>query len=100
VLRHGLLLVGVAAEGKLRAHLGGRDISGVLEMSVTEAEEFFDTGEARTPTAHKILDRLADVGFGHLSLGPPPTTLFGGERQQLTLATHIKAPALRSRPRT
>ena len=70
-------------------HLGGRDISEVLAMSVTEAEEFFGAGEARTPTAHAILDRLADVGLGYLSLGQPLTTLSGGERQRLKLATHM-----------
>ncbi|GGO82904.1 ATP-binding cassette domain-containing protein [Nonomuraea cavernae] len=70
-------------------HLGGRDISEVLAMSVTEAEEFFGAGEARTPAAHAILDRLADVGLGYLSLGQPLTTLSGGERQRLKLATHM-----------
>jgi excinuclease UvrABC ATPase subunit len=70
-------------------HLGGRDISEVLAMSVTEAEEFFGDGEARTPAAHKILDRLADVGLGYLSLGQPLTTLSGGERQRLKLATQM-----------
>ncbi|MDQ1046389.1 excinuclease ABC subunit UvrA [Streptomyces sp. V4I2] len=70
-------------------HLGGRDISEVLAMSVTEAEEFFGTGEARTPAAHAILERLADVGLGYLSLGQPLTTLSGGERQRLKLATHM-----------
>ncbi|WP_327328186.1 excinuclease ABC subunit UvrA [Streptomyces sp. NBC_01210] len=70
-------------------HLGGRDISEVLAMSVTEAEEFFGAGEAHTPAAHKILDRLADVGLGYLSLGQPLTTLSGGERQRLKLATHM-----------
>ncbi len=70
-------------------HLGGRDISEVLAMPVTEAGEFFGTGEARTPTAHAILGRLADVGLGYLSLGQPLTTLSGGERQRLKLATHM-----------
>jgi excinuclease UvrABC ATPase subunit len=70
-------------------HLGGRDISEVLAMSVIEAEEFFGAGEARTPAAHAILDRLADVGLGYLSLGQPLTTLSGGERQRLKLATHM-----------
>jgi excinuclease UvrABC ATPase subunit len=70
-------------------HLGGRDISEVLAMSVTEAAEFFGAGEARTPAAHAILDRLADVGLGYLSLGQPLTTLSGGERQRLKLATHM-----------
>ncbi|NBE79418.1 ATP-binding cassette domain-containing protein [Micromonospora rubida] len=73
----------------LNHHLGGRDISEVLAMSVTEAEEFFSAGEARTPAAHAILDRLADVGLGYLSLGQPLTTLSGGERQRLKLATHM-----------
>jgi excinuclease UvrABC ATPase subunit len=70
-------------------HLGGRDISEVLAMSVAEAEEFFGAGEARTPAAHAILDRLADVGLGYLSLGQPLTTLSGGERQRLKLATRM-----------
>jgi excinuclease UvrABC ATPase subunit len=70
-------------------HLGGRDITEVLAMPVTEAEEFFGAGEARTPAAHAILDRLADVGLGYLSLGQPLTTLSGGERQRLKLATRM-----------
>lgn len=73
----------------LEYHLGGRDISEVLAMSVTEAEEFFAAGEAGTPAAHRILTRLADVGLGYLSLGQPLTTLSGGERQRLKLATHM-----------
>ncbi|WCN04210.1 excinuclease ABC subunit UvrA [Streptomyces sp. M92] len=68
---------------------GGRDISEVLAMSVAQAEEFFGTGEARTPAAHKILQRLTDVGLGYLTLGQPLTTLSGGERQRLKLATHM-----------
>ena len=84
-----------ACEGKrfqaavLDYHLGGRDISEVLAMSVSEAEAFFGGGEARTPAAHKILDRLADVGLGYLRLGQPLTTLSGGERQRLKLATNM-----------
>jgi excinuclease UvrABC ATPase subunit len=70
-------------------HLGGRDISDVLAMPVTEAEEFFGAGEAHTPAAQAILDRLADVGLGYLSLGQPLTTLSGGERQRLKLATRM-----------
>ncbi|GAA2355103.1 excinuclease ABC subunit UvrA [Nonomuraea africana] len=73
----------------LEYHLGGRDISEVLAMSVTEAQEFFGAGEARTPAAHAVLERLADVGLGYLSLGQPLTTLSGGERQRLKLATHM-----------
>jgi excinuclease UvrABC ATPase subunit len=70
-------------------HLGGRDISEVLAMSVSEAWEFFGAGEAHTPAAHVILGRLADVGLGYLTLGQPLPTLSGGERQRLKLATHM-----------
>ena len=73
----------------LEYHFGGRDISEVLAMSVTEACEFFGAGEARTPAAHAILGRLADVGLGYLSLGQPLPSLSGGERQRLKLATQI-----------
>jgi excinuclease UvrABC ATPase subunit len=73
----------------LEYHFGGRDISEVLAMPVTEAGEFFGAGEARTPAAQAILGRLADVGLGYLSLGQPLTTLSGGERQRLKLATHM-----------
>ena len=58
-------------------------------MSVAEAEAFFGDGEARMPAAHKILERLADVGLGYLTIGQPLTTLSGGERQRLKLATHM-----------
>ena len=68
---------------------GGRNIAEVLALPVTEAREFFGTGEARTPAAHAVLDRLTDVGLGYLSLGQPLTTLSGGERQRLKLATHM-----------
>src|SRR5664280_3021654 len=69
-------------------HLGGRDISEVLAMSLTEAEEFFGAG------VRAILDRLADVGLGYLILGQPLTTLSGGERQRLKLATHMAEKGL------
>ena len=69
--------------------LGGKDISEVLEMSVSEALQFFENGDARTPAAHKILTRLSDVGLGYIKIGQPLTTLSGGERQRLKLATHM-----------
>ncbi|GGK06913.1 excinuclease ABC subunit A [Pilimelia anulata] len=75
----------------LEYRFGRKDISQVLAMSVTEAERFFGGGAAHTPAAHAILDRLADVGLGYLSLGQPLTTLSGGERQRLKLATHMGA---------
>jgi excinuclease UvrABC ATPase subunit len=73
----------------LEYHLGGRDISEVLAMSVDEAEAFFAAGESKVTAAHKILTRLADVGLGYLTIGQPLTTLSGGERQRLKLATHM-----------
>ncbi|MBA2716618.1 MAG: excinuclease ABC subunit UvrA, partial [Propionibacteriales bacterium] len=94
------MMAGVAApcevcEGKrfeasvLEYKLGGKDISEVLTMPVAEATEFFADGESATPAAHKILERLADVGLGYLTLGQPLTTLSGGERQRLKLATRM-----------
>jgi excinuclease UvrABC ATPase subunit len=73
----------------LEYKFGGKDISEVLALSVTEAEAFFGAGKSRTPAAHAILERLADVGLGYLSLGQPLTTLSGGERQRLKLATRM-----------
>jgi excinuclease UvrABC ATPase subunit len=73
----------------LELKFGGRDISEVLAMPVAEAAGFFAEGDASTPAAHKILERLADVGLGYLTLGQPLTTLSGGERQRLKLATHM-----------
>ncbi|WP_327131317.1 excinuclease ABC subunit UvrA [Streptomyces sp. NBC_01343] len=70
-------------------HFGGRDISEVLAMPVTEAEAFFGSGEGHLPAAHRIVARLADVGLGYLTIGQPLTTLSGGERQRLKLATHM-----------
>ncbi|PKQ25193.1 MAG: daunorubicin resistance protein DrrC [Actinobacteria bacterium HGW-Actinobacteria-4] len=85
----------VECEGKrfqasvLEYRLGGKNIAEVLAMPVTEAVSFWGEGEARTPAAHAILERLADVGLGYLGLGQPLTTLSGGERQRLKLATSM-----------
>ena len=73
----------------LEYHFGGRDISEVLGLSITDAEAFFGAGEGRLPAAHAILRHLVDVGLGYVSLGQPLTTLSGGERQRLKLATHL-----------
>jgi excinuclease UvrABC ATPase subunit len=64
--------------------LDGKNISDVLDMSITEAREFFSTGKAKT-----ILQRLDDVGLGYISLGQPLNTLSGGERQRLKLAINM-----------
>ncbi|XTZ19040.1 ATP-binding cassette domain-containing protein [Micromonospora echinospora] len=69
--------------------VGGSNISDVFAMAITEAEQFFGRGAAKTPAAHVILRRLVDVGLGYLPLGQPLTTLSGGERQRLKLATHM-----------
>ena len=69
--------------------LGGKDIAEVHEMSVTDAREHFSEGEARLPAALTILDRLADVGLGYVTLGQPLSTLSGGERQRLKLAVQM-----------
>ncbi|MCC6705439.1 MAG: excinuclease ABC subunit UvrA, partial [Thermomicrobiales bacterium] len=73
----------------LEYKLGGKNISEVLAMPVSEAVDFFGAGEAKVPPALTILKRLADVGLGYVSLGQPLTTLSGGERQRLKLATHM-----------
>jgi excinuclease UvrABC ATPase subunit len=94
------IMAGVAApcevcEGKrfqasvLEYTFAGRDINEVLAMSVAEATEFFGSEEANVAAAHRILERLGDVGLGYLSLGQPLTTLSGGERQRIKLATHL-----------
>jgi excinuclease UvrABC ATPase subunit len=75
----------------LEFRLGGLNIAEVLDLAVEDAVGFFGTGEARTPAAHAILQRMADVGLGYLRLGQPLTTLSGGERQRLKLATHMGA---------
>ncbi|WP_147917444.1 ATP-binding cassette domain-containing protein [Ruania zhangjianzhongii] len=71
--------------------LGGKNIAEVLEMSVAEATAFFADGAAKVPAAHKILDRLVDVGLGYVKIGQPLTTLSGGERQRLKLAVQMGA---------
>ena len=73
----------------LEYRLAGKNIAEVLAMSVAEAREYFETGEAADKKAHAILDRMAEVGLGYLTLGQPLTTLSGGERQRLKLAIHM-----------
>jgi excinuclease UvrABC ATPase subunit len=76
----------------LEYRFGGKDITEVLAMPVAEAEEFFGEGDGATLAAHKILERLTDVGLRYLSIGQPLTTLSGGERQRLKLAIHMAEP--------
>ena len=73
----------------LEYRFGGRNIADVLDLPVDDALTFFGDGDARTPAAYRILERLADVGLGYLSLGQPLTTLSGGEMQRLKLAAQM-----------
>jgi len=73
----------------LEHELGEKNIDEVLNLPVADALEFFGSGPAPLPAAHKILVRLADVGLGYVKLGQPLTTLSGGERQRLKLAVQM-----------
>ena len=75
--------------GVLQYTLGGKDITEVLDLPVSEARAFFSEGEAKLSAATAILGRLEDVGLGYLSLGQPLSTLSGGERQRVKLAIQM-----------
>ena len=72
--------------------LGGKDITEVLDLPVSEARRFFAEGEAKIPAAVAILSRLEDAGLGYLTLGQPLSTLSGGERQRIKLAIQMGEP--------
>jgi excinuclease UvrABC ATPase subunit len=65
--------------------LRGKNIHEVLELSATEAREFFDE-----PQLRETLQRLIEVGLGYMSLGQPLSTLSGGERQRIKLAAELE----------
>lgn len=65
----------------------GKNLVEVLEMTVSEALEFFK-GHKRI---EKILQVLSDVGLGYIKLGQPSNTLSGGEAQRVKLASHLAA---------
>ncbi|GAA2016120.1 excinuclease ABC subunit UvrA [Brevibacterium samyangense] len=74
----------------LEYRLGDANIADVLEMSVETAQQHFAKGgPASLPKALKVLDRLADVGLGYITLGQPLSSLSGGERQRLKLAVNL-----------
>ncbi|MEU4015828.1 excinuclease ABC subunit UvrA [Microbacterium sp. NPDC028030] len=73
----------------LEYKLAAKDITQVLDLSVSEARVFFGDGEAKLPAAAAILGRMEDVGLGYLSLGQPLSTLSGGERQRIKLAIQM-----------
>jgi excinuclease UvrABC ATPase subunit len=72
----------------LEFRLRGRNIAEVLAMSVEEAQEFFTERPVQT-----MLDRLATVGLGYITLGQMLNTLSGGERQRLKLAIEMSGDA-------
>ena len=73
----------------LEIHFRGKTIAEVLDMTVTEALEFFDA----FPRARRKLETLHAVGLGYIRLGQPATTLSGGEAQRVKLATELSRRA-------
>ncbi|RMD85525.1 MAG: excinuclease ABC subunit A, partial [Calditrichaeota bacterium] len=69
----------------LEVHYKGKNIYEVLNLTISEALEFFQD-VPRVVNKLKILD---DVGLGYLRLGQPATTLSGGEAQRVKLAAHL-----------
>ena len=80
-------------EEVLEIKYDGKDISDILNMSVNQAIEFFDTSSDRSnPTVGRIINRLKplqDVGLGYLKLGQQSNTLSGGEAQRVKLASFL-----------
>jgi excinuclease ABC subunit A len=66
----------------------GKTIHDILEMSVSQAAEFFQNHKK----LHRTLSTLNDVGLGYIRLGQPATTLSGGEAQRVKLASELKRP--------
>ncbi len=63
----------------------GKSIADVLEMSVTEAYDFF----VKVPKLHQKLKTLMDVGLGYITLGQNAVTLSGGEAQRIKLSKEL-----------
>jgi excinuclease ABC subunit A len=73
----------------LEIHYKGKNIADVLEMTISEALEFFSA----VPNVQAKLQTLFDVGLGYVHLGQPATTLSGGEAQRVKLATELSKRA-------
>ena len=69
----------------LEIYYKGKNIADILEMSIKEAREFFDS----VPAINRILGTLCDVGLGYLTLGQSSTTLSGGEAQRIKLSREL-----------
>lgn len=69
----------------LEVRYKGKSISDVLNMTITQALEFFQN----IPSIHQKIVTLEQVGLGYLHLGQPSTTLSGGEAQRVKLATEL-----------
>jgi excinuclease UvrABC ATPase subunit len=67
--------------------LGGKNVSEVLNMRVSEALEYFR--EQKLPGVVKVLQSMSDVGLDYLTLGQPLSTLSGGECQRIKLAGEL-----------
>ena len=69
----------------LEIHYRGKSIADVLDMTVSDALEFFE----KIPSIRRKLETLNDVGLGYIHLGQPATTLSGGEAQRVKLSTEL-----------
>ena len=69
----------------LEVRYKGRNINDVLEMTISEAAEFFSS----IPSIYPKLKAMEDVGLGYVKLGQPSTTLSGGESQRVKLAAEL-----------
>ena len=69
----------------LEVRYKGKNIHDVLEMTVEEGMNFFES----IPKIHRKIKTLYDVGLGYVKIGQPATTLSGGEAQRVKLATEL-----------
>ena len=73
----------------LEVKFKGKTISDVLDMTVNQAVEFFES----QPYILKKIKTIQEVGLGYIKLGQSSTTLSGGESQRIKLATELSRPS-------